>query len=273
MAHLSIYQSNKSNNNNNRRGGGWPLFIVLNLFLFWLLHAVAFFSHEFAHSFTAFIAGWKKNPFALNYGRPTIANILLQFDIDENVDYTPIFNSDNGAIAAIIAVAGMLVGNAFIDYPIARTGLKRSIKNGSRGWGLFFYWFWVTCVGNFISYVPVRTFTTHGDMYTVCKGLHCSPWLIIVVLGIPLVYLLVHFIVKVLPSAASWLYPGQTGKQVFIIVLTSLILFGFYGIAGIAGQGQEAHIMSVLSACFFAPVTIAVSVWRVVRRGKFTSVA
>lgn len=262
MANLLINQPNKSSNNN-KPGGGWPLFIVLNLFLFWLLHAIAFFSHEYAHSFTAFVLGWKKNPLALNYGSLNIGNILLQFDIDENVDYAPIFSSNHGTIAAIIAIAGMLIGNALIDYPIARIGLQRAIKNNSRTWGLFCYWFCVVSVGNFISYVPVRTFTSHGDMHTVCKGLHCSPWLIIIVLGLLLMYFFVHFIVKILPSAVSWLYPTQTGKQVFIIVLTNLILFGFYGIVGIAGQGPEAHIMSLVSICLFAPVTIAFSIWRV----------
>jgi len=268
MANRLINQA--GNSKLHSRPGGWPLFIIVNLLLFWLLHAIAFFSHEFAHSFTAFILGWKKNPLALNYGDATPGNILLQLNIDENVDYAPIFSSNNGVIAAIIAVAGMLIGNGLIDYPIARIGLQRAIENNTRVWGLFFFWFWVTCVGNFISYVPVRTFSPHGDMHTVCEGLHCQPWLIAIVLGIPLVYFLIHFVVKILPAAVSWLYPAQTGKQVFIIVLTSLVLFGFYGIAGIAGQGPEAHIMSVLSICLFAPLTIGISVWRVLRGRKLT---
>jgi hypothetical protein len=35
---------------------------------------------------------------------------------------------------------------------------------GSRGWGMFAYWATVASVGNFLDYVPVRTFTTEGDM-------------------------------------------------------------------------------------------------------------
>ena len=62
----------------------WLIFILLTVVIIWTAHLVGFFPHEYSHSFTAWIMGWKSNPIDLNYGPPTTANLLLQSDIDEN---------------------------------------------------------------------------------------------------------------------------------------------------------------------------------------------
>lgn len=43
-------------------------FLLQLALLSWLTHALAYFLHEFGHSFTAWITGYKANPLALNYG-------------------------------------------------------------------------------------------------------------------------------------------------------------------------------------------------------------
>ena len=59
----------------------WPTLAAYTLFLMWAAHACVFFAHEYAHSFTAWLLGWKSNPLALHYPRPTPVVLLLQFGI------------------------------------------------------------------------------------------------------------------------------------------------------------------------------------------------
>ena len=62
--------------------------------------------HEYAHSFTAWLLHFKANPLALDYGHVNLNNLLFQDDIDENVDYAPIFAAERGSSVALIAVPG-----------------------------------------------------------------------------------------------------------------------------------------------------------------------
>jgi len=85
----------------------WPVFLLLTVALLWTAHAIAFFAHEYAHSTLAWLLGWKANPLALNYGHLTLSNLLAQFDIDENVNYAPIFAAGHDHQAGLIAAAGL----------------------------------------------------------------------------------------------------------------------------------------------------------------------
>jgi hypothetical protein len=97
---------------------------------------VAFFLHGYAHTFVACITGWKSNPFALNYAHPTLTVFLMQWGINQKVDEGPIFASGHGPIAAIIAAAGMVVGNGLLSYPLSRLGY-RVAKKEAEGLGAF----------------------------------------------------------------------------------------------------------------------------------------
>jgi hypothetical protein len=129
----------------------WAVFALNTLTLLWVLHAVAFFSHEYAHSFSAWLLGWKADPLALNYGHLTPGNILLQLDIDENVEYDPIFAAGHGYAAGFIAAAGMVIGNGLLTYPISLLGYRSAARRGSPGRAMSFYWLCVASVGNFID--------------------------------------------------------------------------------------------------------------------------
>jgi hypothetical protein len=87
---------------------GWncPSFVVLLLVQLWAAHGWAFFAHEYAHSFMAWLLGWKATPLALNYPHLTLTVFLIQLRIDQNVDEVPIFASGHGEQAAIIGAAG-----------------------------------------------------------------------------------------------------------------------------------------------------------------------
>ena len=194
----------------------WMAFALLTAITIWIAHAVAFFAHEYAHAILAWALGWKTNPLALNYGHMTPANLLTQQGIDENVDYAPIFASGHRLQAGVIAAAGMVVGNAFITYPFSLWGYTAARRRGARAWASLFYWLLIASVGNFIDYVPVRTFSPREDMHTVVLGFACSPSWILLVMGLPFAVALVHFFARLelpalrlffqnrLSAGASW---------------------------------------------------------------------
>ena len=254
----------------------WPAFILLTIALLWIVHAAAFFSHEYGHSFTAWLLGWKTNPLALNYGGLNPGNLLLQFDIDENVEYDPIFAAGHGVQAAVIALAGVVIGNG-LSYLVGRWGYKKSQKFGMRAgaagagvartWALAFYWLCVGSVGNFIAYVPTRTFASHADMHTAELGLHCSPWWIIVLPGILFFIALIHFVLRFAPDALRWIFPASPARRVVMVVLTAMALFGFYGASvGWSGYGPTAHALAVIWLCVLLPLSILLGTLSALRR-------
>jgi hypothetical protein len=237
----------------------WPFLSLLLVVQLWAAHVVAFFPHEYAHSFTAWLIGWKSNPFALNYAHPTLKVLLAQMGIDQNVNELPIFASGHGHDAALIAGAGMVVGNGLITYPLSRLAYAMAMRRNLRGWAMFFYWTTVASVGNFIDYVPVRIFSAGGDMSSIERGLGWSPWTLLVVLGIPTTCTLIYFLVRIQPSTVLWLFPHSAARRAVVVLLTGAALWGFYGAAGLVEGGPLALRMSKFSLFILLPVVTVIS--------------
>jgi len=232
---------------------GYARFWSLAVIQIWLAHAIGFFIHEYAHSFTAWLVHYKANPLAINYGHLSLNNVIWQADIDENVDYAPIFANGRGSLASLIAVAGVLIGNG-ISYIVSRLLYAKARQRKMRAWAMFFFWVCVMSVGNFLCYVPIRTFATHADMATTAKGLNISPWLIALGLGIPFAFALWHFFAKILPDARAFLFPESFPSQGVLVLLTTFLVFVFFGSAGIHGYGSPSHWLSVISEFILFPV-------------------
>jgi hypothetical protein len=91
-------------------------------------------------------------------------------------------------------------------------------------------------------------------MATTAKGLDASPWLIAIVLGIPFAVALWHFFAKILPDAEAFLLPGALLSQRVFVVLTTYLVFVFFGCAGMHGYGSVSHWLSVISMYILFPV-------------------
>jgi hypothetical protein len=114
-------------------------------------------------------------------------------------------------------------------------------------WAMFFFWICVMSVGNFLCYVPIRTFTTNADMATTARGLNISPGLIALGLGIPFAFALWHFFARILPDARAFLFPDSLLGQWVFVLLTIYLVFVFFGSSGIHGYGSPSHWLSVVS--------------------------
>jgi hypothetical protein len=252
-------------------GKNWAVCLLITIITLWLAHAVAFFPHEYAHAFVAWISGWKTNPLALNYGNFNIANLLIQIEMDENVNYAPIFSEGHGHQAGFIALSGLLIGNLFLTYPAGLLTYYYSKRRNFKYLAYFSYWLSLASVGNLIDYVPVRTFGHSGDMYTLAKGFNISPWFICLALGLPFILILLHFLIRFAPRALAYLFAGSAVWRAMNVILTSGALFGFYGAVGLLQDSETSHNISKMSIYLLMPISI---MWGIgsTRPSKFSGV-
>jgi hypothetical protein len=232
-------------------------FGLIFIFQLWLAHALAYLVHEYAHAFVAWALGYKANPLALDYGHLSWENVIYLNDIDENVNYDPIFAAGRGPLASLIAVAGVLFGNGLF-YQLSKHLYAMLKARGRRMLALFMFLCCMMNVGNFISYVPARTFTNHADMATVQRGLHISPWWIVLVLGTPFCIAVWHFFARLLPGATEFFFPNEKPGQIFLVIVSAYIVFKFFGNSGLHRYGEVSHWISVLSVYLFLPLAVIV---------------
>ncbi|WP_086644579.1 hypothetical protein [Acetobacter sp. DsW_063] len=159
---------NKSGDILKRTDGNILAFSLLTTGIVIVAHAVAYMTHEFSHTFSAWALGYMQNPFALDYGTVTPANVVLLSNVDDNVQYDPIFSSGHRWAAAAIALAGPYVGNALI-YICLYAAVSR-LRRGNGATRTFIFWLMLMCAGNVWSYVPVRAITTHADIAVAPNG-------------------------------------------------------------------------------------------------------
>jgi hypothetical protein len=231
----------------------WPVLAVILIAQIWAAHAVAFFAHEYGHSFMAWALGWKPDPLLLNFGDLSWPNLLAMLKIDERVDYSPIFASGHGAQASLIAASGVLA-NAVL-YPVSVAAFLKARERWSTA-AMFFFWLSAMCVGNFIDYVPTRTFSPAGDMHTLERGLDVSPAVVLLALGLPFLMGGGYFFGKLLPQARRTLLPERTVAQAVVVGISTFLIFVFFPAAGFeAGTGPIAHIIA--TACIVAVFPLA----------------
>jgi hypothetical protein len=237
-----------------------PWLFGLFIIQIWAAHALAFFPHEYAHSIVAWLLGWKVNPLDLDYAHPTIVVLLFQLGINQNVDEAPIFASGHGVDAALIAAAGIVIGNAIVSLGLARLGWHHAIAKGRRRWAMLAYWVTAASVGNLLSYVPLRVFVANGDIGSVVRGLHVSPWGVLVVLGVPTLVALIWFVVRVAPSSLRKLWPDDARARAAAALFTGAFVFGFYGLGGLLEDDATAHLMGQICILVLAPLVALIVV-------------
>lgn len=233
---------------------GWLLILLTPIFFF-ITHALAFFIHEYCHSFSAWLFGFKEHPLMLNFGDTSWLNILFFIKMDENVDFN-LFSTAHPWIASFVAFAGMAVGNVFL-FLISIKALF-SKKQHSQFYYYFFIWLAVMNLGNFNDYIPGRTFATHGDIAEITTFLNISPWWIMILFGYPICYCFWFFYSKVLPHTYKKL-AFNAAQQIILLVLVTWTLFALFGAIGYSGYGPDSHLIALLS--MYAVPIVIVACW------------
>ncbi|GAN55785.1 hypothetical protein Tasa_059_001 [Tanticharoenia sakaeratensis NBRC 103193] len=219
-----------------------------------LTHAVAFMTHEYAHALTAWALGWKADPLALNYGPATLANILFQQGIDENVDYGPIFASYHGLDAALIAFAGAGIGNGLF-YFIYAAALRHVPRHRPYA-EMILFWLAVMSAGNVWSYAPTRALAGHADMALLAQGLGLSRLAMFPLVTIPALAITWHFFTRCAPDAMAALRQNQPDRLILTASLASFFYFGFFGGSAVGGNyGDPAALFSIASILILLPLS------------------
>lgn len=226
---------------NRKTNQAW-LLILLTPFFFYVTHAIAFFTHEYAHSFSAWVFGFKNNPLILNFGDTSLGNVLFFIKMDENVSFK-LFYLAHPWEASFIAFAG-IISNAIL-FLIAISALL-SKKTHGQIYYYFFIWFATMNLGNFNDYIPSRTFATHGDIGEILTFLSISPWWIMVLFGYPICYCFWFFYSKVLPVVYKKLVINDIQKIILLTMLTFTLFALFGGAPGYSDYGPESHLFSLL---------------------------
>src|SRR5271169_1103167 len=161
--------------------GDYIPFAVATCVIVVIAHAIAYMTHEYSHSFVAWGLGWMPKPLALDYGAPTLYNILFLGDVGDNVQYNPIFAAGQGWAASIIALSGTVIGNGVVYFALSFLSKVEGILSNRVSLSVV-YWIAVMCAGNVWGYVPIRAITSHADIAIAAKGLGLSTWLLFPIL-------------------------------------------------------------------------------------------
>ena len=222
-----------------------------------IAHALGYLIHEYAHSASAWALGWMKEPFGIDYGHASVNNFIFLDDVDDNVDYAPIIASGHGLSAAVIALAGVFVGNGavyFLLYALLRT---RAVKS-RRSLTSFVYWFSLMSAANVWGYVPLRALTTHADMAIAAKGFGISTWALFPFLIVPALYIVYHFFCRNFPGVYTTISSGDKSRLIMLIALTAFWYFSFFaGNSVISGDyGLISQIFAILSRYLLFPLAV-----------------
>ncbi len=203
----------------------------------------------------ASLAGFKEHFWQITYGGTGIWNILFFAHVDENVNYAAMHAAHKDWLIALTAFAGAGFGNG-LTYALSLWGMA-SKKIQARNWLFYFFFWWnVNSLGNFIDYVPSRTFGTHGDMANLAMGAHVSPWWIMIILGYLVLWAVWYFYTKTLVRAYDVLSLKKASARAVLLIFVTLILFALYGMIGFDGYGPLSHFISQLSLWIMLPILV-----------------
>lgn len=226
-----------------------PIFILLT-------HYLAVYPHEYSHSIMAWLLGYKSNPFAIDDGGTSWSNIFLLFHVDENVNYNMIFLSDHYADVALIAFAGPGIANGLLFIASYFLLKKRKIQQKQYVF-YFLFLFNLMNLGNLYDYVPIRTFSNHGDVAHFNTGLHISPWWTYAVFGYLIAFLIWQFLTKTLISVFIKLEMTSTFLRASLMILCVCILFGYFAMPGFFNDGDISYFLSGTSFLMIPGIVIA----------------
>ena len=193
-------------------------YLVLALVTFLPISALFVIIHEYIHSITAWLLGAKENPMIIQWG-----NLVTLAGWDEAVCYSCLFDSGRGTAAAIIAASPLLFQAAvFIICLYLMLGdllLKKRL--------LFHVVFWVAII-NFMelfTYIAYESFSLHGDIGNINRGLGLSPWLLFTVNMTLVLARICLLFGRVLPKMNVVVAKGNPLTKGLILILSAFIFF------------------------------------------------
>jgi hypothetical protein len=188
-----------------------------------------------------------------------ISNLLLLSGVDERVDYEMV-SQNNPYHAALIAFSGpfMNVILFFVSYRLLQ--LEQIHHKPYLYYWLL--WFNIMNIANVFDYIPIRTFTPlnwNTDMSNLERGANISPWVVYVVGGYFVLFLIWQLFSKTLVEAYVYLGLESLWAKAFLMISVVLVLFDYFSLAGLHGFGETSAFLSL--TCRWMSPAIMVFCW------------
>jgi len=236
----------------------YTVFVIATFLFFILSMWVSVLPHEYAHSFVAWMYGYKSNPFNIHYGEFTWQNIIFIHGINENVNYSLMNSRGDYFAMGLAAFAGPGIATVFI-YALSLFLLHfQSIKRHPY-WFYFFCWVSVMNLAELISYSVVRIFVAQDDSGIFEYAWGISPWIVFCI-GIMILYFGTKYLYNTLLKE---IYLRLELKSVLanalILIFFTFVLFGHVAVRILlsTGGGIFANVVSAIF-CIIAIVLVIV---------------
>ncbi len=234
------------------------MFFAAVTFLFFILSMwVSVLPHEYAHSFVAWLYGYKSNPFDIHYGEFTWQNIIFIHGINENVNYSLMDLRGDHFAMGLAAFAGPGIATVLM-YVLSLFLLRcQAVKRHPY---VFYFLCWVNVMnlGEIISYFVVRVFVETNDSGLFEYAWGISPWIVFFI-GVIIFSLGIRYLYKYLLSE---LYQRLQLKSVvtaaLILLPFTFILFGHVAVRiFLSPSGVFANLISAIFGIIAIALVIA----------------
>jgi len=239
----------------------WTLIAATPVVLL-ITHYLAVLPHEFTHSILAWALGIKADPWAIDWGGTSAANVLLLLHIDENVDYAAALNAGNRVAVALVALAGPILANGGLYLLMRRLSTATWVR-GRPLVAFFVFWYLLMNLANLWCYIPVRTFASDGDIRHFIWATDASPWLIMVVGGYLVLWAIINLYRRVLPRSVVDTQLGTRAGRAFLLIVSTTVLFGYFAIPGFEESDPVSGFIAGTSVLAI-PAVVVVTWCRVV---------
>lgn len=191
---------------------------MITVVTFLALQSLVVVMHEFTHSTTAWILGYKDSPLGIVWGNP-----LTMTGWDEGVSYHKNFSLIHSPYEAVIGFSPIVMHSVIIILGFFLMQTDWILK---KRW-LFhtLYWFVIANYMELIAYIPMRCFANNGDVGHFNHGLNLSPWFVFTIGSIAVVAGICILFTKILPRLFALFAEGNLLSQWFILILTAFLLF------------------------------------------------
>lgn len=197
------------------------ILLCLTPIYIWLAQLTGFF-HEYAHSFTAWILGFKANPIDIIYGGWSWQNILFLANVNENVNYTLIDQLGHRHWISLIAFAGL----GFATLPIYLITLYLLRKNFNSYLYYLIFWINLTNLRELWAYIPLRALSTYADIANINYGLGISYWWIFILISPLVAWGVWNFFSNTLENSYEKLGLYSSSSKATLLIITVIFFFG-----------------------------------------------
>ncbi|VXC90490.1 conserved membrane hypothetical protein [Burkholderia sp. 8Y] len=226
-----------------------PIFFILSLW-------ISALPHEYAHSITAWLLGYKLGPFDIDYGSFDWRNVIFLDGIDKHVNYFLIHLFGAKNVIGLIAFAGPFIATSSL-YFVSLRALRTPSVVGRPYLFYFCLWVNVTNLSELISYIGLRSISRHGDIGHIQFAWGVSQWLVLTVGCLWLSIATWHFFSRTL-IVLYWI-AGANRKPLkcFFLILFAVYLF-VYPAAKVLLRNNDNFSRSIsILFCVLTPVAVA----------------